>query len=455
MAVHVIKRGLDLPITGAPKQVIESGPAITRVALIADDYPLMKPRMHVSEGDEVKCGQVLFEDRKATGVVFTAPGAGRVVAVNRGARRVLQSVVIELSEAALKGQDEHVEFDAYTGEELDEKGLRALLAESGLWSALRARPFSRVPSSDETCKAIFVTAIDTHPLAADPAKVLAGNEAHFKAGLEALTKLTEGKVFLCKAPGANIPTAAGVQVEEFQGKHPAGLAGTHIHTLYPVDRERIVWHIGYQDVVGIGALVETGKLRTERVVAIGGPTVKNPRLLRTRLGASTTELLDGELNDVEHRVISGSVFGGRTAGGEIWGFVGRYDNQISSLREGRERVFFGWLRPGFDKFSTVRAFASRWFGGGDKKERFEFTTSTNGSHRAMVPIGMFERVMPLDIMPTFLLRALVVDDVETAETLGCLELAEEDLALCSFVSPGKEDFGVALRRNLTEIWKEG
>ncbi len=454
MAVHVLKKGLDLPITGEPKQVIEEGPTVTRVAVMADDYPLMKPRMHVVEGDEVKRGQILFEDRKAEGVRFTAPGAGKVVAVNRGKRRVLQSVVIELSADDRKGAGPQVELKHYAADATGQ-ALKDLLAESGLWTVLRARPFSRVPSPTESCAALFVTAIDTHPCAADPAVVLKGAEDDFKRGLTALKTLTEGKTWLCKKAGAKIPTVEGVTVAEFDGKHPAGLVGTHIHLLEPVNRAKIVWHIGYQDVVAVGRLLATGKLDTRRVVALGGPTVSNPRLLRTRDGACIDELVDGQLADVENRVISGSVFGGRAAQGEIFGYLGRYANQITAIREGRQRVFFGWVKPGFDQFSVVRAFASRWFGGGDKKSNYDFDTNTNGSHRAMVPIGMFERVMPLDIMPTFLLRALVKDDIERAEHLGCLELDEEDLALCSFVSPGKEDFGVALRRNLTEIWKEG
>lgn len=454
MAVHVIKKGLDLPITGEPKQVIEEGRSVTHVAVMADDYPLMKPRMHVVEGDEVKRGQILFEDRKSEGVHFTAPAAGKVVAVNRGKRRVLQSVVIELSASEQKGEGPQIELEHHAADATGQQ-LKDLLAESGLWSALRARPFSRVPSPTESCAALFVTATDTHPCAADPAVVLAGSADAFQKGLSALKTLTEGKTWLCKKRGAKIPTVEGVDVAEFDGKHPAGLVGTHIHTLEPVNRAKIVWHIGYQDVVAIGRLLSTGKLDYSRIIALGGPSVKNPRLLRTRVGASTAQLVEGQVADTENRIIAGSVFGGRAASGEIFGFVGRYHNQITVLREGRERIFFGWLRPGFDQFSTVRAYASRWFGGADKKSNYEFTTNVNGSHRAMVPIGMFERVMPLDIMPTFLLRSLVKDDIERAEQLGCLELDEEDLALCSFVSPGKEDFGVALRRNLTEIWKEG
>jgi Na+-transporting NADH:ubiquinone oxidoreductase subunit A len=451
MAVHVIKRGLDLPITGAPSSTVDEGPAVTRVALLADEHPLMKPRMHVSEGDQVKTGQLLYEDRKSEGVCFTAPGTGKVVAINRGAKRILQSVVIELS-----GQEEQVEFENYSGAavaDIDADTVRALHSESGLWTALRARPFGRTPSTADPCSAVFVTAIDTRPLSGSVALALKGREADFKVGLQVVSKLTEGPTFLCKAAGEDIPTVGGVNVEEFKGKHPAGLVGTHIHMLHPVDRKRSAFYLGYQDVAAIGHLFTTGKLDMRRVVALGGPMVKNPRHLRTRLGASIAELTAGQIDDTgEVRIIAGSPLGGRSGDADLFGYVGRYENQISALAEDRERVFFGWLGLGFGKFSTIRAIASRWFGG---SKPMALTTTTHGSHRAMVPIGMFERVCALDIMPTFLLRALAVDDVVNAEQLGCLELDEEDLAIFTCVAPGKEDYGKALRRNLDIIWKEG
>ncbi|MEE2756175.1 MAG: Na(+)-translocating NADH-quinone reductase subunit A [Myxococcota bacterium] len=455
MAVHMIKRGLDLPITGKPTDRIDDGPAIRRVAIVAADYPTMKPRMAVSEGDTVKCGQLLFEDRKSDGVRFTAPVEGTIAAINRGERRVLQTIVIELATAGEIG--EQVDFESYTGaaiESLTNENVVDLMAESGLWTALRSRPYGRVPSVNDKAAAIFVTAIDTHPLAGSIDAALSGNEGAFKAGLDAVAKLTDGKTYLCVAPGSKVPSTESVEVAQFGGKHPAGLPGTHIHTLDPVSRSKAVWHLGWQDIIAIGTLFETGKLDNSRVIALGGPVVKSPRMLRTLMGASTDELTENELvADREIRQISGSILGGRSAQGDTFGFLGRYHNQISCLAEDRERVFFGWLAPGFNKYSTVRAFASGLLGK-SKKPR-ALTTNTNGSHRAMVPIGMFERVMPLDILPTFLLRALCADDVERAEALGCLELTEEDLALCTFVSPGKEDFGHALRRNLDEMWKEG
>jgi Na+-transporting NADH:ubiquinone oxidoreductase subunit A len=460
MAVHVITKGLDLPITGAPDQRVDDAPEVSRVAVLARDYPFMKPRMHVAEGDRVTRGQLLFEDRKTEGVRITAPGAGTVTAINRGARRALRSVVIELSASERGGKavaEDHQQFSSFTGREvrsLERAEVRDLLVESGLWTAIRRRPFSNVPSPTESCRSIFVTAIDTDPLGVNPEVALEGRMEDFQRGLWALSHLTDGPVFLCRAPGTKIEAgdAPRVRVEEFRGKHPAGLVGTHIHLLDPVSRANVVWHVGAQDVAAIGALFATGKLQVQRVVSLAGPLVQQPRLLATRLGAEIKPLVEGQLFPGEARVISGSVLYGHRAMSEAGGFLGRYSTQISCLAEDHRRRFLGWLMPGWNLFSTTRAYTSSLR---PKTTRYHFTTNSQGGHRAMVPIGLFERVMPLDIMPTFLLRALLVDDLERAEALGCLELDEEDLALCSFVSPGKEDYAPALRRNLTEIWKEG
>jgi len=454
----VIKRGLDLPITGAPEQTIEAA-GVTRVALIAEDYPLMKARMHCAVGDEVKRGQLLFEDRKSERVHFTSPGAGKVVAINRGARRALISVVVELNERERTGavtDEDQQRFDAYDGApigSLDAGKVQDLLVESGLWTSLRTRPFDRVPSPTEEAGAIFVTAIDTRPLAADPEVVLAGREDDWKRGLEVLSKLTEGPVFLCRKQGSKIAGhgVARVREEDFAGKHPAGLVGTHIHILKPVNRANPVWYIGYQDVARVGHLFATGTLDVDHVVSVAGPSVKSPKLLRARSGAAVGELVAGRLTDGENRVVCGSVLYGRRAQDEAHGFLGRFDDQISCLAEDRERRFLGWLGMGGGMYTTVRAYLAGFF----PSKKHALTTTTHGSHRAMVPIGMFERVMPLDVMPTFLLRALLMDDLARAEQLGMLELGCEDLSLCSFVSPGKQDYAQALRRNLDLVWKEG
>ncbi len=452
MAAHRITKGLDLPIAGDPQQTISAGSPVRHVAVLGADYLGTKPKMLAKIGDKVQRGQLLFEDRKAPGVCFTAPASGAVVAIHRGEKRAFLSLVIEVD-----GSDDQVQFQAYTGtaaEQLGAEQVRSLLLESGMWTALRMRPFSRVPAPDSSPRAIFVTAVDTHPHAADVGVVLRGKEADFKRGVAVLARLAP-KVYVCKSSKLQLDVAgvSGVQVEDFDGVHPAGNVGTHIHMLEPVDRDRVVWHVGYQDVVAIGVLFATGKLDVSRVVSLAGPVVTRPRLIQTVLGASLDELTAGELAPGENRVVSGSVLSGRKAVGEVEGYLGRYHTQVSALLEGRQRELLGWLAPGAGKFSILPVyfgFLGRLFG-----KKFNMTTTTNGSPRAMVPIGMYERVMPLDIHPTFLLRSLLVGDTDRAIQLGALELDEEDLALCTFVDPGKADYGVFLRKNLSEIEKEG
>jgi len=458
MAVHKIKKGLRLPIAGEPEQRIDTGRRPNRVAVVAADYHGMRPTMHVQPGDEVRRGQLLFEDKKTPGVRYTALGGGRVVAVNRGAKRALQTVVIELDENERSGKGETVRFAADTGkhpQSLTGDQVRDLLVESGLWAAIRVRPFDKVADPETRPHSIFVTAADTNPLAPDPAVVLQGREDDFERGLVAIGKLTEGNVYVCTGPGVELPLPGEdrFRIERFDGPHPAGTVGLHIHRLDPVSRGKRVWHVGYQDVAAIGKLFAGGELDVERVISIAGPPVSEPRLVRTRLGAATGDVTAGELAEGagEVRLISGSVFSGRAAQGEVHGFLGRYHQQISVLEEGRERELLGWLMPGADKYSTLRLFVSKLMPG----KRFSFTTSTQGSHRAIIPLGLYEQVFPIDILPTFLLKSIVVGDLERAEELGVLELAEEDLALCSFVDPGKHDFGVHLRDVLTTLEKEG
>ena len=459
MALHSIKKGLDLPITGQPEQRIEEAPQPKAVAIMADDYIGMRPRMNVAVGDDVKRGQMLFEDKKMPGVRFTALAAGKVVAINRGERRALQSVVVQISDAERSGDEagiEHETFDAYTGNDpagLTSEQVRALLVESGLWTALRARPFGKVADPSAQPHSIFINAMDSNPLAPSADEVIKGNEDTFNKGLLCVAKISEGKTYFCKERGSAItsPDPMGILIEEFEGPHPAGTSGVHINAVDPAHREKTVWFLDYQDVIAIGALFSTGKLAVNRVISLAGPQVAKPGLLKTRLGTSTDNLTNGALKEGENRVISGSVFNGRSASGDTLGYLGRYHSQITALLEGREREFMGWMAPGKDKFSVVNAYISRLFPG----KKYGFNTSGQGSKRAIVPIGLYEKVMPMDILPTFLLRSLMADDLERAEELGCLELIEEDVALCSFVCPGKNDFGTALRKVLTEIEKEG
>ncbi|WP_341705965.1 Na(+)-translocating NADH-quinone reductase subunit A [Halopseudomonas sp.] len=442
-----IKRGLDLPITGSPEQRIEDARAVRSVAVVGFDYHGMKPTMEVREGDRVKLGQVLFSDKKTPGVVFTAPAAGVVSAINRGEKRVLQSVVIDVD------GDDAITFPAHDAKALEglaPQQIREQLISSGLWTALRTRPFSKTPAVDAEPSSIFVTAMDSNPLAADPAVIVKEHAADFENGLKVLARLA--KVWLCKADGVSLPGegVSGVSTESFAGPHPAGLPGTHIHHLDPVSESKSVWQINYQDVIAFGVLFTQGRIWTDRYVALAGPQVEKPRLLKTRLGANLDELTAGELKAGTNRVITGSVFGGRVARGPV-AYLGRFHSQVSVLKEGTERQMMHYLRAGANKHSVLNIFISKLA----PSRLFNFDTSTNGSPRAMVPVGNYELVMPLDILPTQLLRYLVVGDTDMAQKLGALELDEEDLALCSYVCAGKYEYGPILRDNLTRIEKEG
>jgi Na+-transporting NADH:ubiquinone oxidoreductase subunit A len=443
------KKGLDLPIAGAPHAVIEAGPRIRSVGLLGGDYPGMRPTMLVQAGDRVKLGQPLFSDKKNRGIYFTAPAAGIVTEVHRGAKRSLQSVEIEID------GDDAVTFPSHGRQDLRSLARDEVvdtLTRSGLWTALRTRPFSRVPQIDGTPHSIFVTAIDTNPLAAEPSLIIAEHAAQFEAGVDVLATLTTGRVFVCHRDGQQVPNGTDPRctTEAFAGPHPAGLPGTHIHFLDPVGPHKTVWFIGYQDVIAIGYLFGEGRLWNERIVALGGPGVQRPRLLRTLLGANLTELTAGELDAGEHRVISGSVLSGNRSERPT-DFLGRYHVQVSVLPEDRERRLFGYLSPGTDRHSVLPIYLSNWLG----KRPLRFTTTTNGSPRGMVPVGAYERVMPLDILPTHLLRSLLVNDIETAINLGCLELDEDDIAPCTYVCPAKYEYGPVLRHVLTQIEKEG
>lgn len=433
-----VKQGFDLPLSGAPEQRLGDGPTIGRVALLGPDYPGLRPSMAVAEGDQVCLGQPLFYDRRDERIRYTAPGAGRVTAIHRGDKRVLLAVEIELE------GDEEERFATFAEEELDRLGrvqvIDNLLA-SGLWTALRTRPFGKAPLPDQVPDALFVTAIDTQPLAADPRLIIAERQDDFRNGLRVLRHLTDGPLYLCLGPGPDPVVPRGIERVQFSGPHPAGLPGTHIHRLVPITPGRAVWHLGYQDLLAIGRLFTSGRLDPTRVIALAGPGMSRPRLVRTRLGASCADLLQGEDVAADQRVVAGSVLHGRAAEGPL-AFLGRFHLQVCALpRTGGSPPRLSFLNP-------LRA----WLPHG---KTYRLDGERHGTAQALFPNGRYERVMPFDLMLPYLLRALASGDAEEARALGCLELEEEDLALCSFVCPGKNDFGPMLRAVLDEIEKEG
>jgi len=447
-----IRKGLDIPIAGEPQQSVHPGPRIRHVALCGPDYIGLKPRLLVAQGEPVALGQPLFIDKRDPAVKYVSPGRGTVTAINRGVRRALDSVVVRLEDP---GAGDRV-FEACSDSEierLDRERAATRLQESGFWPAFRTRPYSRVPHTDSSPEAIFVTAMDTRPLAADPRLVIRAQAGAFGQGLHVMASLTQGAVYLCSAPGwdMDVPDIGRLQTAEFSGPHPAGLAGTHIHHLHPAGVGRTVWHIGYQDVIAIGKLFAAGTIDTRRVIALGGDCVTQPRLVSVRLGASIDEIVDGRLNEHDSpRVISGSVLGGRIATGSL-GFLGRYHDQVSVVLEGGDQRLFGWAGFFSGRFTASATFLKST----GHKRKFGFSTAQNGRFSGMLPLRVFERVTPLDILPSPLFRAMMVRDTDQAQALGCLELDEEDLALCSFVCPAKSDYGAALRLNLEQIEREG
>ncbi|MEM1052734.1 MAG: Na(+)-translocating NADH-quinone reductase subunit A [Pseudomonadota bacterium] len=448
MTIYRLKKGLDLPVAGAPQQQIFTGPQITRAAMLGGDYIGLKPRLAVQEGDLVGAGAPLFAHKDTPETYITSPISGRVTAINRGYRRALVSVVVQADEAA----PAPLNFSS-VGSADERDGIVERLCRAGLWTSFRTRPYSKVPAPADVPHAIYITAIDTEPLAPDPALTIAESESAFARGLEAIAKLSYGKTHLCQAdevvlPGADIP---GVEIARFAGPHPAGLAGTHVHFIEPPSANRTVWTIGYQDVIAIGHLMQTGRPNFERVVSLCGPLAREPRLVRTVMGASFKELLEAEYNpNLPSRVISGSILSGKAPEVEGAAFLSRYARQVTIIEEDHKQIPLGWVRPMFSKFAYQPVLGSM-----HRRKPHPFTSNLNGGRRAMVPLGTFEELMPQDFLPTQLLRALLVMDTDSAQALGALELDEEDLGLVGFACPAKYEYGMALRDCLTKIEREG
>ncbi|MCK5146463.1 Na(+)-translocating NADH-quinone reductase subunit A [bacterium] len=438
-----IKRGLDLPLAGSPDSDRMDSMSPTRVAVLGSDYPGLKPRMAVKPGDTVQIGDLLFTDNTTPGVRYCSPVCGTVKAVNRGQRRVLLSVVIDVEH---NSAGQLSSLDPVT---TDIPLIIKQLCMTGLWTALRTRPFGRVANPDIRPAAIFVTAMDTEPFAPSMAPLVIGREESFVAGISVLKRLTEGSVHICFGPDYKPPLIDDVNFVEFTGPHPSGLPGTHIHFLSPVHRNRHVWHIGLQDVIAFGLLFSQGVLDFSRIISLAGPEIKAPKLVKTTIGASLDELISGRCIPGMRRIISGSVLNGHTADGPT-AFLGRYHQIVSVMAQDNVRRLFGWLSLGWPLFSIRNMVASRLIPG----KKLALTTAQNGGHRTIVPIGNYEKMMPLDILATPLLKALASTDLDEAEALGALELIEEDLALATLVCPGKIDHGVNLRTVLTHIEKE-
>jgi len=437
-----IKRGLTLPLVGEPEQSVFPSPAITHVGVALTDYRGLQPQWLVQDGERVRTGQALFCDADTPAIRVSSPATG-VVRVQAGANGA-QTLAIAVE------ADEYIEFAQFAETELPtltDAQVRQQLLAAGLWPAFRTRPLQNVPGAEVKPHAIFVTAMDTQPLAPRAERLIEADLTAFSQGLTVISHLTSGLVYVCKAPAAYVPVPdiINIKVEEFAGKHPAGLAGTHIHFLDRIGAgsDKQVWSINYQDVMAIGRLFVTGRVDAERIIALAGSQVIDARLLRVRLGADLRELTAGQLKDQACCVISGSVLHGREISAEQ-PYLGRYHQQVSVLPPvSTPQRWWGW---GARQFSALPVFLARLL----RIKKYRICADVSESPQPLLITAAFERVWPLRMPVLPLLEALVAQDVERAVKLGALELAEEDLALCSFVCPGKQNYGALLRAVLEQ-----
>ena len=447
-----IKKGLNIPISGTPEDKITDFKNPRSVALVGSDYHGLKPAMLVKEGEKVKIGQPLFEDKKNPGVIFTSPGGGIVESINRGKKRALQSVVIDISD-----NEEEISFSSIKTDDLanhTKSSIRENLIESGLWTSFRTRPFSKIPKIDSDPKSIFINCMDTNPLSLDPELIISNNLDNFELGLSAIRLLSGSPLHLCIKKDSSLAFKQEENTHEhiFYGPHPSGLAGTHMHFISPATIDNINWHISYSDVILIGSFFSEGKIPTNKYICLSGPKIENPRIISTRIGACIDEICAGELSQSENRVVSGSLINGREAIGS-YAYIGKYHNQICAIEEpnSSDRELFDWALLGRNRFSKLGIFISSLL----KNKEFNIKARMYGPDRAILPLGVYEEVFPLNLLITPLLRALAVGDTQELQSLGILELDEEDLALCSFVCPSKYDFSYLLRERLNAIEVEG
>ena len=471
-----IRKGLDIPIAGAAEQRITNALGIDTYALKPTDFVGLVPRLCVAEGDAVAAGDALFVDKHDERIRFTSPVSGRVKAIVRGEKRRLEAVIVEAEK-----KDATAVFDIPQNAE----ETKALMLRCGLWTLLRQRPFGTVANPDDQPKAIFVSAFDTAPLAPDYDFVLQGKEEFFKKGLEALTKLTSGKVHVSFRPNQRLakqlsPLTSHLSPHFVKGPHPSGNIGTQIAHIDPINKGEVVWTMNPQDVAVLGELVTTGIYRPEKLIAVAGPQIKNPHYYRINTGACMAGIVNEQVLNPEYpkiasdetvkenRIISGNILSGAQLPAD--GFIGAYDSLLSIIPEGNYYDFMGWLMPGFKKYSFSRTFLSGFLAPltshlspltfhlsplTSHLSPLTFDTNTHGDQRPLVFTGDFERVFPFDIYPTQLIKACIVGDIDLMEQLGIYEVEPEDFALCEFIDVSKTDIQSIIRDGLEQIRKEG
>ncbi len=454
MASYTIRKGLNIKLAGAPEAAITEAPEAATVAVLPAEFGPIKPRLDVQEGARVKRGQALFHDKKQPALRGVAPSAGVVKSIVYGPRRAIERIVIQIE------GDEAESFprlDPAAVKSMERRTLLELLQNTGLINLIRQRPFGRAANPEAAPKSLFVNGMATGPFQADINAIIKGRELAFQAGLDAMTRLTDGKVFLCLngavSNAAALAEAKNVEIHTFEGPHPSGNTSVHISRLDPMKPTDVIWTVKAVDLLQIGHLLLNGESPSHRVVALGGPAVKegHRRYYRVRIGQSLASLVDGRLADGEVRVIRGDIFSGEKAGADD--VVGLLDTSFTVLAEDRERHLLGWLMPGFSYFSVSRAFLSPWLGGLNKE--WALGTNQHGELRPMVLTGLYDKYMPMNIMVDYLVRAVLANDTEEAIKLGILETLPEDYAVCAFACLSKMDLVGIIRKGLADIEKEG
>lgn len=438
-----IKRGTDIKLKGEAEKVLADAPQSETIALKPTDFPGLKPKLSVREGDEVQAGSPLFYDKDKEAVKFTSPVSGEVVAVKRGEKRVILEVVVLADK-----ENKYVDFKAANPADLKREEIIEKMCAAGVWPFIRQRPYDVVANPADKPKAIFISAFDSSPLAPDNDFILHGKSATFQKGLDAIAKLTEGKVHLTVNGAAKADEAflgaKNVVINKISGPHPVGNVGVQIHHIDPIVKGELVWTLKPQDILSIGTLFETGKFDASRIVAVTGAQNNNPKYLRTLMGANTKVLFQ-DMKEGETRFISGNVLTGERIAQD--GYLGFYDYQVTAIPEGGEPRMFGWITPNPDQFSVSRALVS-WL---MPNKKYNLTADMNGEKRPFVVTEEYDKVFPFDIYPVQLIKSIMVEDIEMMENLGIYEVSPEDFALCETICTSKIESQKIVRDGLMKL----
>ncbi len=441
-----IKKGVDIKLQGEAEKIYASTDAPSTYALKPSDFPGIRMKLKAREGDEVQAGDPIFYDKDRPEVTFGSPVSGEIAEVVRGEKRRILEVRI-LADQEIRYRD----FKAADPAALGRDEVKGKILQAGMWPVVRQRPYNIIANPNRVPRDIWVSCFDSAPLAPDADFIVHGQEEEFKLGIKALMQLTDGKVHL-GVDGRTNPSEAfkidGTQLHRFNGPHPAGNPGVQIHAVAPINKGETIWTVGLQEVIMIGRLFKTGKYDAQKSIALAGAQVTKPRYYKLLNGANLKGILEGNVANQKNRYISGNVLTGTKISSE--GYLSYYDNQVTVMPEGGEDEFFGWLAPGFNKFSISRAVFS-WL---SPNKRLNLDANMNGEERAFVVTGEYEKVFPFDIYPVQLLKSIMIKDIEAMENLGIYEVAEEDMALCEVVCTSKIPVQETLREGLDLMLNE-